>query len=260
MLVKMLTDITTLERQATLLLNNTGRFVPQDACNESVVASAQRMMQSSTELKKFLPTLAPDLKTDEDEEEEDDDDLDDPNLESLRRTMGNKPTKTAWEAVSSVTGFILPLLDPAEHNSIFGLDVLRGAVLSRYKGASQFWIRRPNGGMIDAFHIPALGWQAENGRNPKAVLYCNPNAGLIEVATGMSLGSGNCSVSLENIDDNCWTDFYTSKGYDIYLFNYAGYGRSHGNSRSITRSRTPGFLAACRRIIYNSFFAFSVSF
>jgi len=48
------------------------------------------------------------------------------------------------------------------------------------------------------------GEEIGNGKNVgrkrrKAVLYCNPNAGLVEVATGMGLTGGNVA---DNIDDD----------------------------------------------------------
>ena len=35
------------------------------------------------------------------------------------------------------------------------------------------------------------------GRKRKAVLYCNPNAGLLEVATGMGLTGGNVDDDMD---------------------------------------------------------------
>merc|ERR1712032_1567622 len=100
---------------------------------------------------------------------------------------------------------ILPMLDPPLHTSIFGFDVLRGCVLSRYKGARQLWIPRPGFGMIDCLIIPASSksTNASSNRNSKAVLYCNPNAGLIEVAAGLSLAGGNVSYETDRVvNDN----------------------------------------------------------
>jgi hypothetical protein len=39
------------------------------------------------------------------------------------------------------------------------------------------------------------------GRKRKAVLYCNPNAGLVEVATGMGLTGGNVDDSIDDDDE-----------------------------------------------------------
>jgi len=177
---------------------------------------------------------------------------------------------------------ILPMLDPPLHSSIFGLDVLRGCVLSRYMGARQLWIPRPGGGQIDCFHIPSpsnanattnananassvvapVGSPNSNANshNSKAVVYCNPNAGLIEVATGMSLAGGNVATETDQVaNDNCWTDFYTNEGFDIYLYNYAGFGRSHGRafgSSNEATPHTPGAWGRVKRIVHGLFFSF----
>ena len=66
-------------------------------------------------------------------------------------------------------------------------------------------------------------------------MYGNPNAVLVEVATSMALLDGNVKNSEDEADrEPCWTEYYTEHGYDVYLFNYAGYGRSFGNSLLIS--------------------------
>jgi hypothetical protein len=179
------------------------------------------------------------------------------------------------DTIRSGLSAILPMLDPPLHSSIFGFDVLRGCVLSRYVGARQLWVNRPSGGRVDCLHIPArpseaIGSGTENNSSSaaaRAVLYCNPNAGLIEVATGMSLSGGNVT---SEVVDNCWTDFYTNAGFDIYLYNYAGFGRSHGTSfcglcpRTTTTTkppppRTPGILGRIKRIFSGLAFGFRPS-
>jgi len=246
---QVLSEISSLENKATALLNNVGRFVPQDAVNDNIQKTAQALLQTASELKAMLPSLAHDSVSANG----------DSNLGGLSIDSGsqneNEGSRAAMlDAVRSTTGAILPLIDPAPHTSIFGLDVLRGTVLSRYKGASQIWISRPKGGQIDAFHIPANGWDPANGRNRNAVMYCNPNAGLIEVATGMSLSTGNL-VESEEGDETCWTDFYTRKGYDVYLFNYAGFGRSSGSDQA-DRSRASGCIASFKRVVNIILFQF----
>ena len=125
---------------------------------------------------------------------------------------------------------------------LFNMHVLRGTFLSRYIGARQFWIPNSHsGGFIDCVVIPPSpqSEKSDTAENePKAVLYCNPNAGLYEVATGMNLMGGNTagnalnSTSTKNDaqsdPSNNWTDFYLRQGYHVVLFNYSGYGRSHG--------------------------------
>ena len=157
------------------------------------------------------------------------------------------------------------MLDPPLHTSIFGFDLQRDCMLSRYRGARQLWVQRPSGGMIDVLHIPAKSKGPPAPRNPKAVLYCNPNAGLIEVATGMSLAGGNVASDAEGVvNDNCWTDFYTNLGFDVYLFNYAGFGRSYGagfcgiGKRGGEEPYVQGAWGRVQRIIHGTFFGFRV--
>ena len=257
LLGKVLSDITSLEQNGSILLNNNGRFIPHDAINETVKHAAQTVLHSAGELKLLLLGMAQTVG--DTTADDDDDEIEDVTMDSVRRHLGENGGGSAWDAISTAFAAILPMLDPAPHKSIFGLDVLRGTVLSRYRGATQMWFRRPTGGQIDSFHIPAQGRDPAQGRNQKAVLYCNPNAGLIEVATGMSLVAGNCSKAMDASDEACWTDYYIQKGYDIYLFNYAGYGRSYGTASAGNKARTAGCLGACGRILHSAFFAFTVS-
>lgn len=112
--------------------------------------------------------------------------------------------------------------------------------------------------------FPAKNRGANMPRNPKAVLYCNPNAGLIEVATGMSLAGGNIGDNSDgNAQDNCWTDFYTEMGFDVYVFNYAGFGRSFGTTLCVSGQHAdevwvPGCMGRLRRICRASFLTFQV--
>ena len=258
LLGKVLSDITSLEQNGSTLLNNNGRFIPPDAINEAVKQAAQTVMQSATELKLLLLGMTQTVgNTNADDDDEDE--MEDVTMDSVRRHLGENGGGSTWDAISTALAAIIPMLDPAPHKSIFGLDVLRGTVLSRYRGATQMWFRRPTGGQIDSFHIPAQGRDPASGRNRKAVLYCNPNAGLIEVATGMSLVAGNCSKAMDASDEACWTDYYIQKGYDVYLFNYAGYGRSYGTASASNGARTTGCWGACGRILYSAFLAFTVS-
>ena len=127
------------------------------------------------------------------------------------------------------------MIDPPLHTSIFGLKVLRGCILAHYLGSRQIWIRKQkDSGMIDALHIPCEGGKTTRNRS---ILYCNPNAGFYEVATRMSLiGGGNFRIRVSKDGkpssatalETCWTDFYLENGFDVYLFNYPGYGQSHG--------------------------------
>eukprot|EP00804_Cyclotella_cryptica_P024408 CCRYP_015867-RA/>CCRYP_015867-RA protein AED:0.16 eAED:0.18 QI:0/0/0.2/1/0.5/0.2/5/343/1127 len=164
--------------------------------------------------------------------------------------------------------------------------------LARYRGAKQFWVDRGGGGTvfggngrIDVILIPSQSLDCcdttilENclpmsprqgrdggvvslsssggGKGRKAVLYCNPNAGLAEVATGLGLIGGNVDQDKDdgNTDATCWTDFYAAHGFDVYLFNYRGYGRSHGGRDQVSEFQ-PGFVGRIRRLFYAAFLSF----
>jgi hypothetical protein len=173
------------------------------------------------------------------------------------------------DAVRAGLASVVPMLDPPPHASIFGFDVLRGCVLSRYRGARQMWVPRPHGGRMDVLHFPAVS--AAPTRNTKAVLYCNPNAGLIEVAAGMGLIGGNLPSAAESDGGegsssgvaSSWTDFYTRHGLDVYVFNYAGYGRSYGTTLCVSGAKPgdhdyrPGFLPRLGRIVRSTFLTFT---
>jgi hypothetical protein len=169
------------------------------------------------------------------------------------------------------------------------LDVIRGCFLARYRGAKQFWVKRSGDGCcggkghIDVILIPSLNNDADtsleirlplsprhgrdssnvalstcgNRKGRKAVLYCNPNAGLAEVATGLGLIGGNVDPEKEHnsADVTCWTDFYNSHGYDVYLFNYCGYGRSHASGNEAAEFK-PGCIGTLRRLFYAAFLSF----
>lgn len=157
------------------------------------------------------------------------DQMEDP-TDQMRRRLDQQSQNGLNQAKAAIGG-ILPMIDPSPNLSIFGLDVLRGTILCRYQGARQFWINRPLGGMLDILHIPPPP-SMETGQR-KAVLYCNPNAGLIETTSGMSFGGGNVPSSDPNAKRDSWVDFYTSLGFHVYLFNYAGYGRSYGTTSCV---------------------------
>jgi len=235
--------------------------------SNSVRQAANAVMTSAIDLRNFVESLRPPPSPYGSSSSAMEDDIENSEnglpVNELRRMPdeeqsphGGSITETIRTGLSS----ILPMLDPPLHSSIFGFDVLRGCVLSRYKGARQLWVQRPSGGRIDCLHIPSVFRSANsNSNNSKAVLYCNPNAGLIEVATGMSLAGGNVASDTDNVvNDNCWTDFYTNAGFDVYLYNYAGFGRSHGqNVFGLNAGKyTPGKWGRVKRILYGLLFGF----
>ncbi len=242
-----LSGVDSLEDQARGFLEQS-----QTSPSEGARQVATSLANWATELKNFVESLKHPSSTQAGEEM-----LDQfhPETPTPAQQSQQQP-QTMMDTIRAGISAILPMLDPPPHTSIFGFDVLRGCVLSRYKGARQLWIPRPRGGRIDCLHIPS-----PNTNNRKAVVYCNPNAGLCEVATGLSLAGGNTESST---NDNCWTDFYTNEGYDIYLFNYAGFGRSSGRSAFFGlcggpregRRASPGTLGRIKRILYGLVFDF----
>ena len=225
--------------------------------NASVAAVARQVMQTCQEMRDFCVRLRP-TSADRGNSSLTDDSDEDPSTAVRQQLSGG-----AMDAVKTGVSSILPMLDPAPHTSIFGLDVQRGCMMSRYHGARQIWVRRPSGGLIDVLHFPALNATGTPVvGNQKALLYCNPNAGLIEVAGGMSLVGGNLPSTDANAPPGeTWIDFYTSIGFDVYLYNYAGYGRSYGttvcsSSPPWTRIHSPGGFARLYRILVSCLFHF----
>ena len=245
--------IETMAHEASSFLQTSA--TPSPAKNPAVAESAKKVMQMCRDMRDFCARLRPAGSSDSENGSENPDE--DPSAAVRQQLSGG-----ATEAVKSGVSTILPMLDPSPHTSIFGLDVQRGCMMSRYQGSRQIWVRRPAGGFIDALHFPAL---SKNGvpiqGNKKAVLYCNPNAGLIEVAGGMSLVGGNLPTSDSGSQGETWIDFYTGIGFDVYVFNYAGYGRSWGKTHcsSLPPWSLPysfGALARLKRIISSCLFHF----
>lgn len=226
--------------------------------------TAGQMKDAACELRDFVSSLKPPAADDDATEPAVDDPTDAARIRLEEQAKGNM-----LEAAKGAMGSILPMLDPPPHNSIFGFDVLRGCVLSRYRSARQLWVRRPSGGMLDVLHFPAASRREQDPqnatglpRNTKAVMYCNPNAGLIEVAAGMSVNGGNVpTADPESSHDDTWIDYYTELGIDVFIFNYAGYGRSFGTTLCV-RGRTnegdhsPGCLPRLGRILRSALLSF----
>ena len=259
LLRKVLTELDSLSGEVTSMLSSADKPTSPRSLSEEGRQVAKALKNSATELRDIVSSFKPQSSSDQsDVEMEGDMDDEDVSMEAVRRRL-EAENESAMDAIKNAAAAILPLIDPPPHSSIFGLDVLRGSVLSRYRGAKQLWIPRPSGGRLDAMFIPAVSAPADGIR--KAVVYCNPNAGLIEVATGMGLAGGNVVPGGGSKSHTCWADFYTQQGYDIYLFNYAGFGRSDGRHFCSIGSPTnaPGFLAAIRRIFHFTFLTFKVT-
>lgn len=219
---------------------------------------ARQLLAVMMEFRDFVTSLKPVATTTT--ESSDDGDDEDP-ADAIRRRI-EEQNGSLVDFVKSALSSLISMIDPPPHESIFGFDVQRGCMMSRYRGATQFWVRRPSGGMLDVLVFPARTPNSET-RNSKAVLYCNPNAGLIEVATGMSLVGGNVPSADpdNNAHDHSWADFYTAQGYDFYVFNYAGYGRSFGSTFCSSGQRAdehyfPGFWHRLKRVFKSSFLSF----
>lgn len=262
---KVLMEVDRLEDQSLALLEGT---VPNTTSGRnttvttSVKMTANSLGLASDELRTLTESMRPKdfSMPGYGEDDEDDEDV---NMDSVRRRFEEQNT-SFLDSIKSALASILPMLDPPLHTSIFGFDLQRGCMLARYKGAKQLWVERASGGMVDVIHVPAME-KNPDGPNKKAVMYCNPNAGLIEVAAGLSLIGGNIAAEIEGIEnDKCWTDFYTNAGYDMYLFNYAGFGRSHGagycgiGKRGGEEPYIKGIMGRVRRICHATFCGFQV--
>jgi len=276
LLQRVLEDMTRLEEIAgPVIKRNNSRGNDQGGITIEARRAAVALLRSTTELRELLPTLKPPSPSgangDDNQDEENPHHDDDENMDALRRRLQQEKNASPVEAIKSGAASILPMLDPPPHSSVFGLDVLRGCMLSRYRGARQIWVPRSGGGgRIDVLHVPTPRISDDNsdnagssGRKRRAVMYCNPNAGLMEVASGMSLIGGNVGPAdgTGSEQEGCWVDFYTQRGYDVYLYNYAGFGRSSGRRGGSTpaASRTPGSLGRVLRIFRGSFWEFAPS-
>lgn len=240
--IKVILDgIEILEKAAGEFLSSSAKDISKRKLSQEAVHASQRLLLISTEFGSFLESLG------------------------QNDTYEDEPIRTSLfgELMHSIKGnakMILEILDPPPSNSVFGLDVLRGCMLSRYMGAQQIWIGRPKSkgsGLIDAVHIPSDGNFIDPTNNhtkiEKVVIFCNPNAGLFETSTGLGLLGGNVSNS-RGSEITSWTDFYIENGYDVIMFNYSCYGRSHkGKYRK--QGHKSGCLATAIRLFQRFFLA-----
>jgi hypothetical protein len=252
LLKRVLSDLDTFEQCSSHLIkkNTNQRNKSSQLATVESFRAAQKLLTSSSELHDFIPYV----KNDDALGGTDHDSMDNRRVKSFRNNA-------IVASIISTIESVISLFDPPAHKSIFGLDVLRGTMLCRYAGAKQMWIPRPKsegGGMIDVVHIPHDNGERKKRSNSqsidKAVLFCNPNAGLCEVTTGISLIGGNVGIGGT---PSSWTDFYTERGHDIFLFNYSGFGRSHvGKNMKVGKVKSTSALSILGRIMYDCIFGF----
>lgn len=97
------------------------------------------------------------------------------------------------------------------YNTSYGhLDQIRVDLEQSYKGLQDFILMK-NGGIIDTMWIA----NEANKGNPHTptVMFCNPNGVFYETFAY----------------DGYWLEFYMENGFNIFLWNYRGYGRSTGS-------------------------------
>ncbi len=238
-----LEDIRVLESSAKYLLRNLDNEhkLKKITISKETAECATKLIERVVELRDFVVSRMK-VSSDAGEANENEEEV---GVDAVRHRLeehGNALTSSSVIGmVSSAAQAFVNMIDPPPHNSVFGLDVVRGCFLARYAGAHQFWVKRSSSGgsntfcggngKLDVVMIPSLGGTGRNSelvsnviplsprndRNEvissssvgranniskirKAVLYCNPNAGLVEVATGMGLTGGN--VHTINDGDN----------------------------------------------------------
>jgi len=327
LLGSLLDDLATLESSCAGILQNsegkTKSSTTTTVLSNGVMEHVRVLEERANELNALVSRMKPPSSSGSGGEGGDDDENDDNNavedevgVDAVRHRLEEHGTSSTASSSSNALGVVksamvafLSMIDPPPHNYIFGLDVIRGCFLSRYRGARQFWVDRIGGsGKIDVIMIPSLlssrngrkkdsnsvaresilplsprqGRRAESGIDSsfnkncseggacvpagrKAVLYCNPNAGLAEVATGLGLIGGNVERG-ENErsvkETTCWAEFYIEHGFDVYLFNYAGYGRSYGGTswnNKMKEKFVHGWFGSLRRVLFSTFLAFKPS-
>ena len=297
LLTFILDDLSALFDSSYNILQKMEETQQRESMPERAINNADRLINHALELQQFVNRIKPPtshLSSLSSNHNDDNDGLHDEESEvgvdAVRHRLEENGTASSSSSLGMIQSAIqsfIAMIDPPPHKYIFGLDVIRGCFLSRYKGSKQFWVQRNGGsffgrgGRIDVIYIPSLNNASsdvlvesivpmsprqgrDNGtvftsggakKGRKAVLYCNPNAGLAEVATGLGLIGGNTDVDKNpEQDTTCWTEFYISHGYDVYLFNYCGYGRSYAGSNQTTFQS--GIFGSIRRLFYAAFLSF----
>lgn len=248
-LQRVLQILDNLEQNAQPLLEKALTVNGGGGSTEQTRTTARSLKESSSELRDFVSSLRP---SGFDDGDNGDDHGDEDPAEFVRRKM-EQQNSTPLEAAKTVMGSILPMLDPPPHTSIFGFEVQRGCMLSRYRGARQFWVRRPAGGMIDVLHFPAYYRRVDplqqpdpsiRPRNTKAVLYCNPNAGLIEVAAGLSFVGGKHCPSARPL--SCFSCLFLLSTDTVSKFRITNRQCPERGSRQCTRGQLDRFLHGIR--------------
>lgn len=174
---------------------------------ETARSTAAALKTASVDLRDYVTSLSP--------RAQDEADQTDGTTVQMRRSLDSQSSNGPMDAVRAVAKNLGPMIDPPPQSSIFGLDVLRGCTLSRYRGASQFWVRRPMGGMVDVLRFPAAQ-KLNASQTRRAVLYCNPNAGMIEVSTGINFSGGNVpTVDRANVNNDSWVGTCQGVAIDI---------------------------------------------
>jgi len=265
LLGKLMDEIESLESCASSYLNSDMKTLEHKTLSREAIRASQKLLIACNEFTDCLNTVEACFIKSQDSGKADDEDSEDSYSMQYRRNR----TSAFGEAVASIkegASTLIDMVDPPPFKAIFGLDVLRGAVLSRFRGSRQIWVPRPKsdgGGMVDAIYIPADGKDKDlldnSTRLGKVVLFCNPNAGLLEAATGLSIIGGNVVEQSSDLGITCWTDFYLDNGFDIIVFNYSGYGRSHVGNRKKTLDDATGAFHFFRRVGKATFFSFKPS-
>ncbi|KAL7508514.1 hypothetical protein ACHAXN_005842 [Cyclotella atomus] len=305
LLTAILDDLSNLMQSASNVIQKIGNAQLKGVTiSEDAMAHADSLIQRADELRQFVNRIKPPTSSSSSYSTHDDtndellhDEESKVGADAIRHRLEENGTASSssstLDMITSAIQSFMAMIDPPPHKYIFGLDVIRGCFLSRYRGAKQFWVQRSGcgsccsfgrGGQIDVIYIPSLhnndvsdsvesrmpmsprqgrdhsilpssgGGGVKKGRH--AVLYCNPNAGLAEVATGLGLIGGNTEAEKDDdaSDTTCWTEYYISHGYDVYLFNYCGYGRSHAGTSQTEFQH--GCTGSIRRLFYAIFLSF----
>lgn len=245
LLTSVLNDLSALESSASNTLRNMDDKdqLKKSCISEETARHATRVVHRANELRELVSRIKIKSLDGDNDDDQDENEEEEVGAEAVRHRLEEQGTASSststLDMIKSAAQAFVSMIDPPPHNSIFGLDVIRGCFLARYHGASQFWVKRGAGssfcggdGRLDVIMIPSLtrsnnnqgndasiesllplsprkgrddeivgGISSNIGKKRKAMLYCNPNAGLVEVATGMGLTGGNVDSGADSDDD-----------------------------------------------------------